>query len=332
MKYLYILLLVVTLFPSCGGGLKENIDEQGDRKIQKIKMYLTERASKDSLHGVVLVGKNDEILLHEAHGYVDLDSVQKHVLDSQIGLASLGKMFTAIAIMQLELEGKVELEALASRYLDDLENKTVRDSVKIKHLLSHTSGLGSYWAELRAGDEGKGEDLGYIYSLVKNDSLLKPVGKAFGYSNSGYILLGRIIEEVSGLTYRNYVIQNIFDTCEMTHTAIGASAGGGQSTVADMWKFGQALETGKLLANDKFAQMIQSQSNAHYGYGFMIDNRNGVKSFGHNGGWWNGEKLGVAAYFFVIDNGYTVVSLSNRNPDVGGIGDHMHKILTEKAN
>ena len=221
------------------------------------------------------------------------------------------------------------MEDLASKYLDDLENKTIRDSVRIKHLLSHTSGMGSYWVELRAGNQDNEADLEYIYSLVKNDSLLQSVGESFHYSNSGYILLGKIIEEISGLPYRDYVKRNIFDKCKMFNTELEVSAGGGKSTAADMWKFGQELEKNELLDNDKFGSMIQNRSEGDYGYGFMLNTRNGIKSYGHNGGFWNGEKLGIAAYFFTIDNGYTIVGLTNRNPNVGGAGLKIHEILTK---
>jgi len=330
-KYSFLIILIATVLTSCKDDVKKNVDRKEDSKIQEIKSYLTERASKDSLHGVVLLGKNDEIILNEAYGYVDLDFSQKHTLESQIGLASLGKMFTAISIMQLESKGKVDLDDLASKYLDDIENKAINDSVKIKYLLSHTSGLGNYWDELRAGNEDKATDLEYIYSLVKNDTLVKPVGKTFGYSNSGYILLGKIIEKITGMTYRDYVIKNIFNKCEMTNTEIGASAGGGKTTAADMWKFGQALRKRIFLDNDKLEIMLQNRSDGDYGYGFMINNRNGIKSYGHNGGSGRrGDKLGVASYMFIIDDKYTVVVLTNRNPSIGGAGMYLHEILTKK--
>ena len=99
MKYPLLIILITTLFTSCKDGVKINVDKIEDGKIQEIKSYLSDRASKDSLHGVVLIGKNDKIFLEEAYGYVDLDSLEKHTLETQIGLASLGKMFTAISIM-----------------------------------------------------------------------------------------------------------------------------------------------------------------------------------------------------------------------------------------
>lgn len=330
MKKYYLVILVIILLASCKKEIKKNSLSTEDDKIEKIRDFLDERASKDSLHGVVLIGKNDKILLHEANGYVDLDAIEKHTLNTQIGQASLGKMFTAIAIMQLESEGKIDLEDLVSNYLDDIENPTIRDSVKIKHLLSHTSGMGSYWKELRASNEIKGDELDFIYALVKNDSLLSPVGKAFGYSNSGFILLGKIIEVVSGMTYSDYINKNIFNTSEMTDSEIKVSAGGGKGTAEDLWRFGQALKKGKLLAESKLEIMTRKQSDVGYGYGFMLNETNGIRSFGHNGGFWNGEKLGIAAYFFILENGYTIISLSNRNPDLGGIGEQLNEILVSR--
>src|SRR5690606_16033264 len=136
MKYPFLILLIATLIVSCKDDVKKNVDKKEDGKILEIKSYLAEQAKKDSLHGVVLIGKNDEILLNEAYGYVDLDSIERHTLESQIGLASMGKMFTALSIMKLESQDKLDLEDLVSKYLNDIENIVIKDSVKIKHLLS----------------------------------------------------------------------------------------------------------------------------------------------------------------------------------------------------
>ncbi|MEM8928390.1 MAG: serine hydrolase domain-containing protein [Bacteroidota bacterium] len=330
MKKYVPFIFMISLLAGCKKQVRKKPLSMDEVNIEKVRSFLKERALKDSLHGVVLIGKNDEILLHEAYGYVDLDSIEEHTLNTRIGQASLGKMFTAISIMQLVSEGKIDLDDLASSYLKDIENPTIRDSVKIKHLLSHTSGMGSYWKELRATDEIIGDELNFIYSLVKNDTLRSPVGKTFGYSNSGFILLGRIVEKVSGMKYADYVNRNVFERSGMTDSEIKVSAGGGTGTAEDLWSFGQALKAGKLLAKDKFEIMTKKQSDVGYGYGFMLNEMGNSISFGHNGGFWNGDTLGNAAYFFVFNNGYTIISLSNRNPDIGGIGDKLTEILVSK--
>ncbi len=330
MKKYCLVILTISALASCKKEAEKKPLPINEAKIEKIRGFLKERASKDSLHGVVLIGKNDKILLHEAYGYVDLDSIEEHTLNTQIGQASLGKMFTAISIMQLVAEGKIDMDDLASKYLDDIETAAIRDSVKIKHLLSHTSGMGSYWKELRATEEIVGDELDFIYSLVKNDTLHSPVGKAFVYSNSGFILLGRIVEKVTGMKYADYVSRNVFERSGMTNSEIMASAGGGKGTAEDLWRFGQALKTGKLLAENRLAIMTKKQSDVGYGYGFMLNEKGNIKSFGHNGGFWDGDKLGNAAYFFILDNGYTIVSLSNRNPDIGGIGEKLNEFLVSR--
>lgn len=329
-KLPFLILLIATLIVSCIDDVKKNVDTKEDGKILEIKSYLTEQAKKDSLHGVVLIGKNDKIILNQAYGYVDLDSIEKHTLESQIGLASMGKMFTALTIMKLESQGKLALEDLASKYLDDIENNVIRDSVKIKHFLSHTSGLGSYWDEL--GDDERGNDLEYVYSLIKNDTLVGSVGK-HSYSNSGYIFLGKIIEKVTGMPYSEYVQKNILNPCQMSSTEINSPDGGGKTTAEDMWKFGQALRKREFVDNDKFKIMIQKQSDGDYGFGFMVKTINGSKIYGHTGGYWlKGEKLGVASALDIINEEYTVVVLTNRNPSLGGkkVRDYLHETLTSE--
>jgi CubicO group peptidase (beta-lactamase class C family) len=330
MKYSFLIILIATLIIGCKDDPKKNIETKEDAKILEIKSYLTEQAKKDSLHGVVLIGKNDEIILNEAYGYVDLDSIEKHTLEGQLGLASMGKMFSALCIMKLESQGKLALEDLASKYLNDIENNVIRDSVKIKHFLSHTSGLDSYWDEL--GDDERGDDLEYVYSLIKNDTLVGPVGK-HNYSNSGYIFLGKIIEKVTRMPYGEYVQENILKPCQMSSTEIISPDGGGKTTSEDMWKFGQALRKRKFVDDDKFNIVIQKQSDGDYGYGFMVKNINGSKIYGHTGGYWlEGEKLGVASALDIINEEYTVVVLTNRNPSLGGkkVRDYLHETLTSK--
>ncbi|MEO0338674.1 MAG: serine hydrolase domain-containing protein [Bacteroidota bacterium] len=329
-KYTYIITYIALLLLNCTSSNQSDSNRNDQHQLQELQAFLNERAEKDSLHGVVLIGVDDKIIFQEAYGYVDLAKSQQHTTESQIGLASVGKMFTAIAIMQLNAQGKLQLDDLASKYLDDLENSALRDSVKIKHLLSHTSGLGSYWGELRESNARRSPDVDYIYSLVKDDTLAHPIGKEFHYSNSGFIVLGKIIQEVSGMFYRDYVTENIFNPCKMTHTKIGASAGGGTSTIQDMWKFGQALKTRKLLRKEQFQLMLEDYYDADYGYGMMVSDNSGNQAYGHNGGSWDGEKMGVASSLFIINEKYTAIILTNRNPNVGGIGFEVQAFLTKK--
>lgn len=291
--------------------------EIGRDIINEIKNHLNEQNKNDSLHGVVLIGKDSEIFLEEAYGYVSLDSLQKHTLENELGMASMGKMFTAISIMKLVSEKRIDLNDLIGKYLFDIENKTVRDSIRIKHLLSHTSGLDNYWEEL--GEDEKSDDLSYVYSLVKNDSVIRPVGEKFNYSNSGYIILGKIIEKVTGMSYADYIGTNILNPCLMTNTVVSMPDGGGKTTANDLWKFAMALKKNRIIDARLLGMMTESKSKNNYGYGFMTNYRNGHKVYGHTGGYFQrGTKIGIASALDIIDNGYTVIILTNRNPREGG--------------
>ncbi len=330
MKSPYVVMLCLVVLTSCTTKQKKKAENQEDYKILEMKNFLARMATNDSLHGVVLIGKNDKILFHEAYGYIDLESTQKHTIESPIGMASMGKMFTAVAIFQLRSKGKLQLDDLISKHLEDIESNILKDSVKIKHLLSHTSGLGSYWDELNETDS-ESIDLSYIYSLVKNDSLSEFVGKKMMYSNSGYILLGKIIEEITGLDYKEYIHQNILHPLQMENTDVFLSDGGGHTTTENLWKFANAIKNGKILNRKDTKVMTEKNPLGNYGYGFMVKHINGVKVYGHTGGYWEeNTKLGVAAGLDMFDNGYILIILTNRNPSEGGkkIRDYLIESLS----
>nr|WP_299337568.1 serine hydrolase domain-containing protein [Allomuricauda sp.] len=329
MKRHYIVMFCITLFVSC------NARQKSDEKNQispQLEDFLANMATNDSLHGAVLIGKNDEILFHEAYGHIDLESTQKHTTESQIGMASMGKMFTAIAIFQLRSKGELQLDDLISKHVDDLENKVLKDSVQIKHLLSHTSGLTSYWDELEDADS-QSINQSYIYDLVKNDSISGSVGKKMMYSNSGYIILGKIIEEITGLAYKEYITQNILNPLQMENTHVFLSDGGGQTTTDNLWKFANGIKNGQILEKEDLNVMTKKNPLGNYGYGYMVKHINGVKVYGHTGGYWEeNTKLGVASGLDIFDNGYTVIILTNRNPSEGGkiIRDYLLESLSVK--
>ena len=324
-----MVMLSLILLASCNGQQKK---DKKNQIIPQLKNFLVNIAASDSLHGAVLIGKNDTILFHEAYGHIDLESTQKHTTESQIGMASMGKMFTAIAIFQLRSKGELQLDDLISKHLDDLENTVLKDSVQIKHLLSHTSGLTSYWDELDDADS-QNIDQSHIYDLVKNDSISGSVGNKMMYSNSGYIILGKIIEEITGLTYKEYIAQNILNPLQMESTDVFISDGGGQTTTDNLWKFANGIKNGQILEKEYLNVMTKKNPLGSYGYGFMVKHINGIKVYGHTGGYWEeNTKLGVASGLDILDNGYIVIILTNRNPSEGGkkIRDYLLESLAVK--
>jgi len=322
MKRSYLLLILVL---SSLLGYTQHLS-QAD-KIAKVSRYLSQQAEKDSLHGTVLIADGDSVLLRNAYGFRDLESNEKHSLDGKIGLASMGKMFTGISIMQLEYQGKIDLGKSIGNYLTDIENQFFKDSITVKELLSHTSGLGNYWGYTNDSDQGNSDRL---YQLILENETVEEHGK-HRYSNSGFIILGKIIESISGKTYEQYVEDNILTPLKMRDTQVGKSDGGGNSTVNDLLKFSKGLRNHQLVAKQKFDPMIQDQMNNNYGLGFTVEVRNESKIYGHRGGFYQENTvIGVASALDIINDSITVIILTNRNPGMGGseARDFMLNVLT----
>ena len=300
------------------------------------------------MSGVVVLAKNGNIIASKAAGVANRTTNEPITLETKFNLGSMNKMFTAVAIAQLAQEGRLSFEDPVGKHLTDWPNKDVAEKVTIHHLLTHTSGLASYW-----GDEfnQKRETLlnvrDHLPIIAKQAPSFTP-GEKFYYSNSGFMLLGAIIEKVSGQSYYDYVQRNIYDRAGMKDTGFydpkqwapklavgytkprdggekeidnnsmrevrGGPAGGGFSTAPDMVKFHVALRENKLL-DERHARLVMTEKVdsgemiGKYGYGFGIKDGNGKEIVGHNGG-----GPGIAAQFDMFPgNNYTAVIFMNRD-------------------
>src|SRR5688500_16560662 len=166
----------------------------------QLDRWLGAVAATDSFSGVVAIARNGKVLYSRAAGVADERTKAPITLDTRFTLASLGKMFTAVAIGQLLDQRKLALTDTVAKFLPDFPNRDAR-RVTIAQLLSHTSGLGSYCNErYEAQREGLFTLADYV-PLFADEPLRFAPGERFGYSNSGYIVLGRIVETVSGLAF-----------------------------------------------------------------------------------------------------------------------------------
>ena len=155
--------------------------------IVEIDSFLKVQEEKDSLHGVVLIADRDVILLRKSFGFFDVQKTKPHKVDGKIGLASMPKMFTALAVMQLESQGKINIELPVGNYLPALQNSFWGDSITAKELLSHTSGLGFYWDYTNDSVNYSLSDL--VELILEKEGIPSERGK-FAYSNNGFIVLG----------------------------------------------------------------------------------------------------------------------------------------------
>lgn len=299
-----------------------------------------ELAKKDQFSGTVLVARHGKILLQKAWGRANRETGTPATLDTRFRIGSMNKMFTSVAILQLVEAGKLSLDDPIGKYLTDYPNKDVATKVTVRHLLTHTGGTGDIFGpEFQKNRLSLRTHSDYL-KLYGSRALDGEPGKQFKYSNYGFVLLGALIEKITGMSYYDYVDARIFKPAGMTSTGSltenekvpnrsagymkreghwvpntdtlpwrGTSAGGGYSTVGDLLRFAEALESGKLISKASLAQATTPHQEG-YGYGFEVQGEGALRAYGHGGGapGMNGE-LRVFPQL-----GTVVVALSNLDP------------------
>lgn len=276
-----------------------------------LKKYLAKLAAANMLSGTILLSRNRKIILAEAFG-VD-EAKQNNQVNTKYDLASLVKMFTSVAIARLAENGTLSFNDVVGRFLPEYPNKEAREKVSLHHLLTHTSGLTEYSdkKEYRpARDQGgRFNSLSDWLPFFASDPLLFPPGTKSEYTNSDFIVLGLIIEKVTGQNYFDYVRKQIFEPAAMTDTkldaSLGNSAGGGVSTVQDMERFAAALVNHKLLGTEFTNLIISPKTKDGYAYGFETAFLNGERIVGHSGGGAADDQLDI-----YLNSGYIAVILS----------------------
>ncbi len=250
-----------------------------------IRDFIETQTRADEFSGVVLVAKNGQVLFHEAYGFADRDKKIPNRKDTKFNLGSINKIFTRAAIHQLEKQGKLGLDDRIQKFLPDYPNRQAAGKVTIRHLIDMTSGIGDFFGRrYDAIPKDKIRTLQDYLPLFADLPLEFEPGTNNRYSNGGYVVLGAIIEKVSGMDYYSYVRENIFKPCGMLDTdsyardagvpnlalgytregrssgtrvlnhatlpGRGSSAGGGYSTAQDMLKYVMALKERKIFLPD----------------------------------------------------------------------------------
>lgn len=195
-------------------------------KIDKIYDIFDNYVSNENFSGVALVKKGDDILFNKAYGYAHRGWKIPNYLDTKFDTASITKMFTAVSILQLVDRGLIHLDNKIFDIIDIGESK-LNPNIKIYHLLTHTSGIGDD-ADEEAGESYEAiwlekpnytvkETSHYLPNFIHKKQNFEP-GAGCRYNNCAYILLGLVIEKVTGVNYRDYVVKNIFDEVGMKNT------------------------------------------------------------------------------------------------------------------
>ena len=293
--------------------------------------------------------KGKEKLLLEAYGKADVESNAPMTVATMIPIGSVAKQFTAVAVLQLRDAGELSLDDDVTKWLPELN--TGGNRLTLRHLLAHTAGIVELgeMQELRAAQMMRNPSLtrDSVYKVISRYAPEFPAGTIQSYSNTGYWLLGRIIEKASGVTYEEYIEKRIFVPLgmsgsmycgsktvtnratpygirdgvsmrqpEIVHTATYA-AGAICSTAGDMITWLQALHGGKVLSAKSYAELIapaklNDGTVLRYGMGTVIaEDSHGLRFIGHNGG---GFGFSSEARWYP-DAQLAVVILTNSEPD-----------------
>ena len=186
--------------------------------VKEIKAFMNKLAAVDAFSGTVLVAKDSKPVYKTAIGMANKGYNVPNRIDTKFNVASIGKTFTAIAIMQLVEQGKLSLSDTIGKILPDHPNKQAATKVTIHQLLTHSSGMGDIHGPKYAAKASSLRQVRDYLPLFEDEPLLFEPGARMQYSNTGYILLGAIIEKVTGENYFDYLRNHIFKSVGMIDT------------------------------------------------------------------------------------------------------------------
>lgn len=187
----------------------------GQDKFEKLDRYLAELENEESFSGVVLIGQNGQETFSKTLGYADKEMGIRPSLDTQFNLSSGSKLFTGVGILKLVQEGKISVEDKIGEYFPELE---YGDRVTVHHLLTHSSGLSDFF-KVEGFSYKNVKNCQDVIPFIENQQLLFSPGDSVYYSTSGMVLLGALIEKISGSTYQEYIRENILQPLGMSHTS-----------------------------------------------------------------------------------------------------------------
>ncbi len=305
---IFLLLLLCIAIPLTS--FSQSLEEKFDTLLQ-------ERYKPDGPGATVLVAKQGKIIYHKAFGLANIELQVPMKPNNVFEIGSITKQFTSVAILMLMEQGKLTIQDEITKFIPDYP--THGKKITIHHLLNHTSGIKSYTSmnlsEIAAKDMTPTELINYF----KNEPMDFDPGEKWLYNNSGYIILGFIIEKISGQSYEDFVEQNIFTPLAMNNSYYGSkreviknrasgyqtregyvnsaylsmtlpyAAGSLMSTVEDLHKWQNAVNTNVLVKAETIKKAFQNTTlnngkPTYYGYGWSVNEIKGIPTIEHGGG------------------------------------------------
>lgn len=334
--------------------------------VDFLDRYLDHLVSKDRFSGTVLIAKDGKPFYTRAYGLASKRFNIPNRIDTKFNLGSMNKMFTGVAIMQLVEQGRISVNDPVGKYLPDLPRPEIAEKVTIRHLLTHSSGMQDYWDELFDSPFWEIKTVNQLAELIFDDTLLFEPGSDFHYSNSGPIVLGMIIEKVTGQDYYDYIREHVCQPAGMVntdcyemdtpvpnlaigytklnydgtrnpdgkwrnnlfmHAVKGGPAGGGFSTVEDLLKFDIALRNNKLITKESFDTLTTGKMKRGPGSGYAYLFQDRTVN-GHRIVGHGGGAPGINANLdMYIDIGYTVAVMANYEEAASMVARKIEKLL-----
>lgn len=329
---LFLLLSITQPFRTVSA---QNLEAKIDSAI------LTVFKDQEGPGAVFMVAQQGKIVYHKAFGKANLELEVDMNTESVFQLGSMTKQFTAIAVLMLEEQGKLHVTDPVSKYIPDYP---AGDKITIHHLLTHTSGIKDF-TKMKSLSEIAQKEMTpkMMVDFFKNEAMDFAPGEKFVYNNSGYVLLGYLIEVTSGESYEDFIKKNMFDKAGMTHSyyasdrrliakraygyhkkesgyvnktsinfSVPFSSGSLMSTTGDLLRWQNALNKNTLLSAEKSKKafstyILNSGENFTYGYGWHLKELNGIASREHGGSIFGFKTMGV----YIPEEDLYVVGLSN---------------------
>lgn len=330
--------------------------------LQETRSLVHRLQQEGNWSGTLLIARGETVLLTLAGGEASKAFHVLNNIDTKFNLGSMNKMFTATAVMRLVEKKRIALDDRLDKFLDEswLPSQ-ITNKITIRHLLTHSSGLGSYFNEVYdRSSRALFRKLDDYRPLIRNEKLAFEPGSRYHYSNTGMFLLGVVIEKVTGEDYFDHIRKVIYQPAGMKDTdcyemdypvpnlAIGYSrdpkspygwqnnlykhvikggpAGGGFSTVKDLHTFALALLGGKYVSPDSLKKMWTDQLGANYGFGFTVSQGPAGRVVGHSGGF-----PGINSRLDIYpDAGYIVAVMSNIDNGAGPLAQAIGHLLERR--
>jgi D-alanyl-D-alanine carboxypeptidase len=266
---------------------------EGKPWLNDLDAFVQKQVAADRFSGCVLIAQGETPIFRKAYGFASKRFKVLNQIDTKFNLGSINKVFTKVAVMQLAEQHSLSLEDHISEHLPNYPSDNA-SRITINHLLNHSSGMGNYFNEKFEASKDKLRTVDDFMNLFINDPLSFKPGEKLQYSNAGYVVLGKIVESVSGKDYYDYVREHIYRSAGMNdsdhyeidspvpnlaigYTSMydqfdrriegswrenslmmgikGSPAGGGYSTVDDLLRFSIALRNHKLL-DRKYTDLV----------------------------------------------------------------------------